>query len=132
MELDFELERYQCVVCLSTVPAPMVAMELLDDPIYHGGNVSLGCAITLHAAVDSGVSVSVMWTGPNGGLVDSSSVAVMGATMISSQLYYSNVTISDANPSLDSGVYTCGVTVTGLSYVIGSTGSVSRNITVIG
>ena len=120
------------IASIHAVPAPVVSIEVSSGPFYTADSLSLGCGITLPPVVDSGVTVSANWTGPNGILYNSSYVTVVGPTMISSHVYYSNITISSSQ-LVDTGTYTCSAIVAGLStYIIGSMGSDVRTITIEG
>ena len=89
-------------------------MEITREPagsLYTNETVTLTCNITLNSAVDipddTGVNVTVTWTGPPGGrwLTPDSPTST-----ISSTVYQSNLTLSPLKMT-DSGNYTCTASV---------------------
>ena len=92
------------------VPSPLV--NLSRDPesgtLRHGDNLTLTCTIQLDGAIDTGVVVTVVWTGPPGDTVLSPDNTT--PTMDSDTIYESTVTFSSLETS-DSGGYTCTTTV---------------------
>ena len=83
--------------------------------LYTEDDLTLTCTIELDEAVDTGVDVTVVWTGPNGAL--SGTVP----STISNTTYQSIVDITSLEMS-DSGVYTCNATASpnGTPFVIAS------------
>ena len=94
----------------------------------------MSCIITLPIAVDSGVTVSAMWSGPSGELTASSRI-MLSETITSTSPYtlQSTFVITNIDQSQDDGSYTCSAAVTSLSsYIIGSTGLATVDIAVEG
>ena len=97
-----------------TVPAPSSVTVTSDkpNPIRPiGSNVTLICTVELSPAVDVPITVSTIWTGPNGALFpnDSDSEAVMENHTV----YTSTVTFSSFGKE-QSGNYTCTASVNSL------------------
>ena len=89
-------------------PVPSPSVSLSRDPesgiLHHGDNLTLTCIIQLDGAIDTGVDVTVLWTGPLGNISPDNLI------MISDTVYESTVTFSSLETS-DSGGYTCTATV---------------------
>ena len=89
-------------------PVPSPSVILSRDPesgiLRHGDNLTLTCTIQLDGAIDTGVDVTVLWTGPPG------SISPDSPTMDSDTVYESTVAFSSLVTS-DSGDYTCTATV---------------------
>ena len=91
-------------------PVPSPSVTLSHNPesgiLRHGDNLTLTCTIQLDGAIDTGVDVTVLWTGPPGNISSDNPTA----TMDSGTVYESTVTFSSLETS-DSGDYTCTATV---------------------
>ena len=91
-------------------PVPSPSVTLSRDPesgtLRHGDNLTLTCTIQLDGAIDTGVDVTVVWTGPPGNISPDNPTP----TMDSDTVYESTVAFSSLNTS-DSGAYTCTATV---------------------
>ena len=83
--------------------------------LYTEDDLTLNCTIQLDEAVDTGVVVTVEWTGPNGMLFGTV------PSVASSTTYQSIVNITSLEMS-DSGNYTCNATTSpnGTPFVIAS------------
>ena len=77
--------------------------------IFTGFSLTLTCTIQLSQAVNTGISVSAMWSGPSGAQFTTSSV-----TVTTTRTYTSTATISSVRTS-DSGDYMCTATVSSTS-----------------
>ena len=127
------LYEHACVPSFA-VPAPNVHTSPPDEPVYAGGSLTMSCIITLPSAVDSGVTVSAMWSGPSGILTTSSRI-MLSETITSTSPYtlQSTLVITNIDQSQDDGSYTCSAAVTSLSsYIIGSNGLATVDIAVEG
>ena len=86
-------------------PVPSPSVTLSRDPesgiLRHGDNLTLTCTIQLDGAIDTGVVVTVVWTG---------NISPDNLTMNSDTVYESTVTFSSLDTS-NSGDYTCTATV---------------------
>ena len=117
----------------SAVPTPSVSVSADVNTVYAGRSVTLTCSITLPTVVDGRVAVSSTWTSPSGEVTNSSHTMIVEATPVSSQTHQSNLTISQLNLTEDSGAYTCTANISSLSeYVIGSSGTATRTLTILG
>ncbi len=90
-----------------TPPVAIDSVEITSVPdrtLYNGEDVTLTCDITLDPAVDTGVAVTVSWTGPGG------SITAGVSDIRGSGPYQSTLTLSSLTTS-DSGDYTCTATV---------------------
>ena len=91
-------------------PVPSPSVTLSRDPesgiLRHGDNLTLTCTIQLDGAIDTGVDVTVLWTGPPGSISPDNPTP----TMDSGTVYESTVTFSSLETS-NSGGYTCTATV---------------------
>ena len=77
--------------------------------------------------------VTSTWSGPTGELGSTSRITVSNTAIITSQLYHSNLTISQLNPLLDSGSYSCNSTVLPLSpFLTESEAAATTTVTVEG
>ena len=79
--------------------------------------------------MDTGVSVSVTWTGPR--TISGEQYSVMEASG-SGGTYTGSLTISPLAKDQDDGQYTCSVTVSGGSSILEATNSDSTTIDVMG
>ena len=101
-------------------------MSIPTDPLYEGTSQTLNCTATLPASVDTDITVSVHWTGPQ---LSSSSDRSNKESPFISTLTLSPLTRDDA------GNYSCQVTATSSSpYITDSTPgeSAPRSLTVTG
>ena len=93
------------------VPTPSVNVTVPDGTLYAGTNVTLNCTIQLDGAIDTGVDVTIEWTGPPGGTMLSTTgdrITVSEVTG-SRPSYQSTVDITSLEIS-DTGFYTCNAT----------------------
>ena len=127
---------YLKMVCVS-VPTPSVNVTVPDGTLYAGTNVTLNCTIQLDGAIDTVVDVTVLWTGPPGGTVLSTTgerITVSDVTG-SRPSYQSTVNITPLI-SNDNGAYTCEATVspnpTSEFITMSGAGSDSGTVTVEG
>ena len=94
---------------LHTVPQPIV--RLVSDtpnPIRSGSSPILTCAVELSPAVDVPVTVSTVWTGPDGSILMSAAPPVMKSfTHYTSEAKLNYVELTD------SGNYNCTVSIEG-------------------
>ena len=94
---------------MHTVPQPI--LRLVSDtpnPIRSGSSPILTCAVELSPAVDVPVSISTVWTGPDGSTLMSAAPPVMK----SFTHYTSDLKLNYVEPA-DSGNYNCTVSIGG-------------------
>ena len=83
------------------------------DTLYAGTTLNLTCSIELRVEVDSPVSVTASWTGPDGLALNNMRINISEAMHVGGLTYESRVVISPLdNQTVDGGVYTCTVMVT--------------------
>ena len=90
--------------------------------LYTEDDLTLTCTIELNAAVDTGVDVTVVWTGPPGDTMLSPDGRITVSEVTGSRpTYQSTVDITSLQMS-DSGTYTCTATASpdGISFVTAS------------
>ena len=94
---------------LDPVPQPVVRL-VSDTPntILSGSSPTLTCAVELDPAVDVPVSVATEWTGPDGSMLASAAPPVMR-----SLTHYTSKAKLNYVESVDSGTYTCSVSIDG-------------------
>ena len=91
-------------------------MTIISSPIRPvGSNVTLNCTVELSPAVDVPVTVSTVWTGPDGFVTTNTAQPVMGSTTT----YISTAMVSSFGRD-QSGQYICTVTVSSTSFILSS------------
>ena len=121
---------FTCPSSSPTVPPPDVTVSASRTaPLFAGTGLTLTCTVSLDSSVDTDVSVSVTWTGPR--TIPGERHSVVEASG-SGGTYTGSLTISPLAEGQDDGKYTCSVTVSGGSRVLGATNSDSTTIDVIG
>ena len=117
-----------------SVPTPSVNVTVPDGTLYAGTNVTLNCTIQLDGAIDTGVDVTVLWTGPPVLSTTGERITVPDVTG-SRPTYQSTVTFTPLI-SNDDGAYTCNATVspnpTSEFITVSGAGSDSGTVTVEG
>lgn len=89
----------------------MAISGLPDDPIYSGTSLSLTCTVVLHDAIDTGVAVSSTWRRSGELLTTSARRNISDIMAINSSVYQTYISTTPLSSTLDSGHYTCRVTV---------------------
>ena len=110
---------------IPAVPTPVVSVSIPTGPLYEGTSQTLNCTATLAASVDTDITVSVNWTGPQ--LSSSDRITI-------THPFISTLTLSPLTRD-DAGQYSCQVTATSSSpYITNSTPgeSAPRSLTVTG
>ena len=105
-----------------SVPNPMV-VAISSDPVSPirpvGSDVTLTCTVELSPAVDVPVTVNIVWTGPDGVTLSSTTPVMESLTR-----YTSTAMVSSFGRD-QSGVYTCIATLSSASSFITDSGSQS-------
>ena len=86
-------------------------MRLVSDspnPILSGSSPVLTCAVEFSPVVDVPVAISTVWTGPDGSMLTSAASPVM-----KSFTHYTSKAKLNYIESVDSGNYTCTVSIEG-------------------
>ena len=131
-ELDWSL-YYLTLFLTYAVPPPDVQFALTspDTITYTGNSVTLNCRITLVGGVtDSDVAVNSTWT-KDGAVFSgfSGRVTVLPQIRVNSTVFLSQVVFSPSSSSIDSGTYTCVVTLTSLQPELVTGAMRSKSIT---
>ena len=120
------------------VPPPDVRFDLTSPETitYTGNSITLNCRITLVGGVtDSDVVVNSTWT-KDGAVFSgvSGRVTVLPQTRVNTRVFIAQLVFSPPSSSMDSGTYTCVVTVTPLQteFVTGAMRSKSITLSVRG
>ena len=94
---------------LVSVPHPQLTLTITPSttPLYEGTPVNLTCSATLHTSTP--VTVSIVWTGPSGEQLTSSSRITVMDMLHSSP--YTSVVVFDQVDDTDSGDYQCNIIV---------------------
>ena len=95
---------------MSIVPAPNF-ISITSDPVspIHpvGATVTLTCTVVLSSAVDVRITLSTVWTGPNGYIMTTNNLQpVLGSTTT-----YTSIAMVNSIGRAESGIYTCTATV---------------------
>ena len=110
------------------VPDPSVVKVISDfeSSIIVGSFTVLTCTVELSPAVDVPVTVSTVWTGPDGFMTANVAQPVMGSTTT----YNSTAMVSSFGRD-QSGVYTCTATVSSTSQYLTGSSSHSGSATIV-
>ena len=99
---------------LYTVPQPSVEITtpLSSTPVYAGTPLTLRCGIGVGIVVDTSYTIAVTWL--KSGTVISSNFRtnVSNVTQLSLFSYEATLTLNPLSSAVDTGTYTCRVTVT--------------------
>ena len=117
---------------MPAVPTPVVSVSIPTGPLYEGTSQTLNCTATLAASVDTNITVSVQWTGPD--FSSSSDRITISHPSTTRSPFISTLTLSPLTRA-DAGQYRCQVTATSSSpYITDSTPgeSIPQSLTVTG
>ena len=104
---------------MPVVPTPVVSVSVPTGPLYEGTSQTLNCTATLAASVDTNITVSVQWTGPD--FSSSSDRITIAYPSTTRSPFISTLTLSPLARA-DTGQYRCQVTATSSSpYITDST-----------
>jgi len=121
------------LVILYAVPTPRITLTSNTGQYISDNTVIFTCTITLASTVNSGEMVSTSWSGPNGQLINSSSVTLSNVRSIASESYQSSLTITGFVPAVHNGNYRCNGSVTSMSsYVTGTSTSATTSVMISG
>ena len=96
------------------VPVPFVNVtrtQVYDD-LLAGSTLTIYCDIDIDVNVDTPFNVTTTWTRSNIVLVSNSRVMIIGPYSTDFNQYQSRIEFSTLSSTMDSGVYTCDVSVT--------------------
>lgn len=98
----------------SAVPLPTVSVHRYpnDSTLYTAMQVDFTCVVELTSAsaIDTGITVSTTWNGPNGALASNGRVTIYSPMLIDDH-YESLLGITSLRTS-DAGAYTCATVLT--------------------
>ena len=122
-----------------TVAVPPPSLSITGSPrdrnFFQGLDLTLTCRITLNAYVDTPVVVDAMFLVDNENLANSNDDRVTVISRTDMSPYYIDILFKPLNVT-HAGVYVCRATVVPAAarqdYIIGTTNSLSRNISVSG
>ena len=117
-------------VCVSLpVPTPSVSLSVPSGPLYEGTSQTLTCTGTLPEAVDTDVTVGVVWMLNNTQIVNSTRKEISPVSSTRSP-FTSTLTLSPLSMS-DAGQFSCEATADSTSqYITASSLGESQNRTV--
>ena len=120
----------------------MLSIELSrENDFLAGSELTITCIITVDYAVDTPFIVNTTWTMSNGRVHNiltntTGRIIVLNPFKTSFNTYSTQVIFSTLSSSMDSGIYTCNVSIIsvgGYDYVSNAdTDAISTNLTVIG
>ncbi len=123
---------FSCICFSSPVPAPTVSVYRTPDhsTVFTGKEVNLTCTVELNegTAIDTEVTVSVTWQGPQGILQSGGRFSVSPPALNNAQ-YESLLSIAPVQSS-DNGTYTCTAVVgpgSPTANIVASTSSSDRS-----
>lgn len=95
------------------VPPPTVVTSSLPEsgPFYAGTSLTLRCTIETDLAVDIPYMLTVVWMRSGSMLNSTDRVSIMNVSQQSSLVYVATVTVNPLSFNVDSGIYTCSVTL---------------------
>ena len=96
------------------VPAPSVNVTRTQvyNNLLAGSTLTIYCDITIDVNVDTPFNVTTTWTHDNTVLVSNSRVTIIDPYSTGFNKYQSRIEFSTLSSTIDSGVYTCDVSVT--------------------
>ena len=96
------------------VPAPSVVVTRTQvyDNLLAGSTLTIYCDIAIDVNVDTPFNVTTTWTHSNTVLLSNSRVTIIEPYFTDFNGYQSRIEFSTLSSTMDSGVYTCDVSVT--------------------
>ena len=107
---------FQSLYVFLTVPTPSVSLSVPSGPLYEGTSLTLTCTVTLPGAVDTDVTVVVVWRFTDTQLAPSAHVQVSPVTSTRSP-FTSTLTLSPLSMS-HAGQFSCEATADSASQYI--------------
>ena len=115
-------------VCVSLpVPTPSVSLSVPSGPLYEGTSQTLTCTVTLPEAVDTDVTVGVVWRFTDTQIVNSIRIQISPVSSTRSP-FTSTLTLSPLSMS-DAGQFSCEATADSASQYTSNLG-VSQDVPV--
>ena len=112
------------------ITAPQTHVEYLT-----GTALVLTCDIEVHNAVDTGITISVVWQQDEIEISNTTSVSITQPTLIYTNQYVALLNFSILSSSADGGTYTCTATANPVgaeSYVTSASGMAIQSFSVTG
>ena len=94
------------------VPSVNVTRTQVYDNLLAGSTLTIYCDIAIDVNVDTPFNVTLTWTHNNTVLLSNSRVTIINPYSTSLNGYQSRIEFSTLSSTLDSGTYTCDVSVT--------------------
>ena len=123
-----------------SVPTPMLSIELSGQNYFLAGSkFTITCNITVDYTVDTPFIVNSTWTMTNGSVHNiltntTERITVLNPFVTSFNTYSTQVIISTLSSSVDSGMYTCNVSIISVgdyNFLLNSN-EISKTLNVIG
>ena len=127
-----------CFFLLVTPPSLSISLTP-NDIIYESTILVITCNGTLPSVVDTDVTATVKWTGPNGIINNDERIIVDEAVSVGDNLFQSLLTFQPVdngdmnNETNDEGMYTCEMTISSSeSEILSSVNSITEDFNVNG
>ena len=121
--------HHLCLYVSLPVPTPSVSLSVPRGPLYEGTSQTLTCTVTLPKAVDTDVTVGVVWRFTDTPVAPSARVQISSVASTRSP-FISTLTLSPLNMS-DAGQFSCEATADSASqYITASSLGESQDRTV--
>ena len=116
------------------VPVPSVSITMSsDNPLYAGSSLTITCITELSASIDTDVIVSALWKKAGDSISSGDRITISQPQLVSSSVYESELTISPLSTTLDSGDYSCEISVhpSPVSPYIAASASASATVSLV-
>ena len=121
-----------------SVPTPMLSIELsIQNNFFAGSELTITCNIIVDYTVDTPFIVNTTWTMTNGSVHDiltntTKRITVLSPFETSFNTYSTQVIFSTFSTSMDSGMYTCNVSIDGDYDSLLNSDEISKTVAIIG
>ena len=126
-------------VCFLVTPPSLSISLTPNDIIYESTLLIITCNATLPSVVDTSVTATVSWTGPNGIVNNNERIMIDEAVSIGDNVFQSLLTFQpvdngDANEGTnDAGMYTCKMDISSTdSLILSSVNNITEDFTITG
>ena len=134
------IPTHTVIMTLFSVPPPSMSVALSPSGIiYESTLLVVTCNATLPSVVDTDVSATVTWTGPNGIVNNNGRVTVDQLVSIEDNVFQSLLTFQPVDNgdivdgTNDGGQYTCEFVISSANtFIFSGNNSISENIVVAG
>ena len=121
-----------------SVPTPMLSIELSGQNYFLAGSeLTITCNITVDYTVDTPFIVNTTWTMTNGSVHNiltntTKRITVLNPFETSFNTYSTQVIFLTFSSSMDSGIYTCNVSIDGDYDSLLNSDEISKTVAIIG